>query len=126
MKLKYFQKGNGVEENGSNKRDILIVIGLFILLIALVVVADMRAKTYQEVLVAGNSAAQVDGQGDSTSSGKGDKSINAVRYNNTLDFFKMVFLITFIFILFIALVTTMIILVIRVIQRRLSKAPPGA
>jgi hypothetical protein len=120
-----------MEELKSNKRDILIIVGLFVLLVALVVVADLRAKTYQDVVVAGGSpVALADGQdnGNNTGngSGQGGNAVGIAHQNNTIEFFKMVLLITFIFILFIALITTMIILVIRVIQNRLSKARPGA
>jgi hypothetical protein len=117
-----------MHEIKENRRDLLIIVGLFVLLVALVVVADMRAKSYTQVVTAGGGVGLAEGQdsGNNNGDGKGGNSGRAIRYNNTLDFLKMVFLITFIFILFIALTTTIIILVIRMVQQRLAKAPPGA
>ena len=105
-----------------SRRDIFILVGLFILLVALVVVADMRASSYQEILVGANSATVVEGQ--QAGNGKGENgSAQVVRYNNTIEFIKIVALITLTFILFIAIITTMIILVIRILQRRVKKPP---
>jgi hypothetical protein len=116
-----------VEDSKSSMRDLMIIVGLVILLVGMVIFAESRTRSYQEVIVGSNSAAVVAGQAqEGDGSAKGDGSASAVRYKNTVEFIKMVVLITISFISFIAILTTIIILAIRIFQRRIIKSPEQA